>query len=528
MLKVVIVDDEIDVRERLGNMLSNIDSGFVLTATYENGIDAYNGIINNPPDLLITDIKIPYINGIELIRKIKEFEPFIKVIIITGYDELDYTKQAIELEVVGFISKPTSIEELSRILNKAETRITQEFTLNSNLSELMDFKQQNLSVIRENDLCKLVTMRALSLAFQRKLLNEGVNLNFECMMVGVFDFDQSIEDLDMELSQMTFLSVKQKMEKEFLSDFEIFNRENQLIVILKSNKGFLYTEIEKYINYELLRVKKFTKIRLSIGFSEISRGDHDYKQLYMNAKKALELRRVMGESKVFFYENIKNITTSNKTIDDSEYKMLVYLLKYRPNNEVYDYLNHLKTILGDPIYHASFFFIVSNILNTLLQTCDNLQALYKQYLDCNQIYIKMSSLKTVDETFKWFLEVAEKVKKINDDIIGGTTDFNLQKIIDYLSAHYTDEDINLDVVSEKVNLSPSYISSLLKKHSNLSFVKYVTMLRMEKANGLLNNLQLKIIDVSEQVGYSDPYYFSHCFKKYYGQSPKEYRTNEKN
>lgn len=530
MLKVAIVDDELDVRERLTSILSKIDSGFELTASYENGIDAYNGIVNNPPDLLITDIRIPYINGIELIRRIREVEPFMKVIIITGYDEVDYAKQAIELEVIGFITKPTSSEELSRILKKAKLRIDQEFMLNSSLSELTAFKQQNLSVIRENDLCKLVSFRILSPGFQNKLLNEGVNLNYEYMMIGVFDFDKNIEDLEMELSQMSLLSIKQNMEKEFQKfyDYEIFNRDNQLIIILKSHKGFTYAEIDKYISYELLRVKRFLRIHLSIGFSEISYGNHDFKQLFLNAKKALEMRKVIGEGKVFFYDSIKEMSSSNKTIDDSEYKHLAYLVKYRSIDEVNDYLNHLKSILIDPEYHSSYYFMVSNILNTLLQSCDDLRTLYKEYLDCNQIYLKMSNFKTVDETFNWFCELAEMVKKIDDDIIVGAIDHNLQKIIDYIEAHFTTEDINLDIVSEKVNLSSSYISSLLKKQFNLSFVKYVTMLRMEKARELLNNSQLKIIDVSEKTGYSEPYYFSHCFKKYYGVSPKEYRTNEKN
>lgn len=530
MLKVAIVDDEYDVRERLTHMLETIDSGFTLTASYENGIDAYNGIINNPPDLLITDLHIPYINGIELIKLIKEAEPFIKVIIITGYDEIDYTKQAIDLEVISFISKPTSHEELTKALRKAKKRIDQEYEINTSLLELKSFKQQNLPIIRENDLHKLITMKQLTPGFQKKLLDEGIDLNYQYVMIGVFDFDQNIEEIDAEIAQNSFLIIKQKIESDFhlLYDYEIFNGDHQLIIILKSHKGFALSEIETYLAVELKRIKRFKGTDISVGFSEVSNQPHHFKHLFLNANKALELRRVIDETKVYFYTNIRDIIVTNKTIDDTEYKNLTYLIKYRPLKEVKEYLEELKTTLVEPEYHASFYFIISNILNTLLQACSNLQVLYEKYLPANQIYIKMTQLKTVEEAFDWFNDVVYHIKQIDEESIDDTIDLNLDQIINYIGSHYMDLDINLTSVSENVNLSPGYISSLLKKQYNLTFVKYLTMLRMEKAKDLLSNPQLKIIDVSEQVGYSDSYYFSHCFKKYYNLSPKEYRNVDKN
>jgi two-component system, response regulator YesN len=529
MLNVVIVDDESDVRDRLTNMLMKIESGFKLTATYENGIDAYNGVINNPPDLLITDIKIPYINGIDLIRKIRETEPFIKVIIITGYDEIDYTKQAIDLEVIGFLSKPISIEELTRILRKAEKRINQEYSISSSLSELKAFKQQNLSIIRENDLSKLITQKRLTPQFQTKLMNVGVDLTYEYFMIGVFDYDQNIEDSDFEESQLNLLSIKHKLENDFKSyDKELFSKDNQLVMILKSHKKLIYEEIEKYLSYELMRLQRYSQVNISVGFSEISQEPHDFKQLYLNAIKALELRRVMNESKVFFYDSLQDVSTANKTIDDLEYKNLTYLLKYRPLEEVCSYLDNLKSTIMEPEYHASFYFLISNILNTMLQSCDDITSLYSEYMDASQLYLKLSHIKTVDEAFQWFEELAKVIKRVDEAYIGDSIDVNLAKIKDYIEAHFTDEDISLTVVSDHVHLSPGYISSLLKKQYNLTFVKYLTMLRMEKARELLSNPQLKIIDVSEQLGFNDAYYFSHCFKKYYDVSPKEFRSNEKN
>ena len=105
---------------------------------------------------------------------------------------------------------------------------------------------------------------------------------------------------------------------------------------------------------------------------------------------------------------------------------------------------------------------------------------------------------------------------------------NLSKIINYIDSHYRDNDLSLELLAEKVDISVSYISAILKKEKNTTFVKYLTTLRMEKAKELLKNPNNKIVDIAESIGFSEPYYFSHSFKKYQGVSPKEYRNNEQN
>ncbi len=102
------------------------------------------------------------------------------------------------------------------------------------------------------------------------------------------------------------------------------------------------------------------------------------------------------------------------------------------------------------------------------------------------------------------------------------------KIINYIDSHYRDNDLSLELLAEKVDISVSYISAILKKEKNTTFVKYLTTLRMEKAKELLKNPNNKIVDIAESIGFSEPYYFSHSFKKYQGVSPKEYRNNEQN
>lgn len=525
MLKAILVEDEHDVRERLAHMLEQIDTEFVLTHRYENGLDAYYDLINDPPDLIITDIRMPYIDGIKLAQLVKEVEPLIKIIFITGYDELDYAKQAIELDVIGYITKPTSLSEFERVIKKAERRIKEEYHLFHTLTELNQFKLQHLPMIRENSLKTLMGMNSLTPSFQKKLNEIGIKLDYPYLLIGVLDLDTSSKDI--EDLPLFLLAVKQYLSEHCAYPHELFIYDDRLVILLMGEKPFNVNEVEQAFQLELKRVQRFYNVSLSAGFSEIARPPYHFKRLFEHAHKALEMRQFMGGNTIYFFDNLASHATSEGTIDESELKQLIYLIKYKSFEEVETYLKELKDTVVLPSYFASYYLHISGILNAILQSCEDMAKLYDIYGNGKSIYDKFMNIKTNEEIFDQFLMLIRDIREINENIIDNTIDLNLKLIEDYIRAHFTNSSLTLSDVAEHVNLSAGYISLLLKKKYNMTFVKYLTKLRMEKAAELLSNPQLKIVDVAHQVGYTDPYYFSHSFKKYYNQSPREFRSHEK-
>ena len=523
MYKLIIVDDEFDVRSRISQSIERIDSGFEIVGMFENGLDAFDGVVNLNPDLVITDIRMPFMTGIELIKKIRETKPLTKVIIITGFDEFDYAKQAIDLGVIGFLTKPVTTDDLSSIVKKAKEELDEEYYRNTSLANMEQFIKDSLPVIRENDLHRLVSLDNYTPQFAKKLEYDGISLNYKYFTVCVTDFDNENTD-DIEKHEINLLSVKKYVSEGLQNHFfhETFTKNDSIITIIKSNDEITTSQLEKCFEYTQMKTEKFLNFTLSVGISNIYT-EKKFKTMTNEAMKALEHRNVMGGNEIYFISNIENFLSEAKIIDDSEYKELSYAIHFKSVDEAFNILEELKKKIVSMDYRATYAFNISGVLNAILKSCDNFPLLYEEGVDYHQ---KLLEMKTSDELFSWFETMIEKVKKINGEIISDNIQKNLNKIINYIDSHYTDNDLSLELLAEKVDISVSYVSAILKKEKNTTFVKYLTTLRMEKAKELLKNPNMKIVDIAESIGFSEPYYFSHSFKKYQGVSPKEYRTNE--
>ena len=412
MYKLVIVEDERDVRKRLISMVTRSGRSFELAAEYETGIDAFEGIVAECPDMILTDIKIPYIDGIELIKKVREVHPLVKVGIITGYNELDYAVAAANLDVQGFINKPITFEALDALLKKAEDSLNHEFLTAKSLIELSAFYESSIPIIREHDLYQLSTMSELSPEFETKLAGSGIDLKFRYFIMCVFDPDRA-PGREAERNDPALTAIRNAIGPALgnMYQYEIFSRYETLGLLLKFNDPPDIRALERCVEGIVQRMARYSDMPVSAGISSVFDDNRDFGAMTKEAAQALEYRKAVGGGKVFIY----------------------------------------------------------------------------------------------------------------DSAIADNAEMGLRKVLHYMREHFCDPDISFETLARAVNFSVSYISALLKKYQNTSFVKMLTAMRMEKSRELLSDPNLKIIDIAEQLGYNDSYYFSHCFKRYFGVSPKEFR-----
>jgi len=522
---LVIVEDERDVRSRLVSMIKKSGCNFEIVAEYETGIDAYDGITSDNPDLILTDIRIPYINGIDLSKKVREVYPLVRIIIITGYSEFDYAKEAANLGVIGFVSKPVTLGDMRNLLKKAEASLNDEFVTGSNLSRLTAFYKENLPIIRENELYSLSGVSGVTPALEARLRSSNISLEYPYFLMCIFDFDE-IPGEDAERYDIVFSSVRKSVGEELMGvcDYELFNRYEKLCLILKYETPPDVKDLELRTERIIQRAGRYSFMPLSAGISSVFCNNKNFSAMVKEATRALEYRSVMGGQKVFLFGN-SQVDAIHMTIDDSKIKELGYLLHSQTTQDCIQRIDHIRNTLinsRDSLYYAA-----TGILNVLIKGCDNIEGLYARYGGIDKLYRKLFEIKTDDEIFDYLKELVRMVRELNDGVIVDNVERSLHLVTTYLETHFCDPDISFESLAREVNFSVSYISALLKKRLNTSFVKMLTELRMEKAKELLTNPSLKIIDIAEKLGYNDSYYFSHCFKKHVGVPPKEFR-NEQN
>jgi two-component system response regulator YesN len=168
MYNVIIADDEATIRDRLLGFLAKMSADFKVVGVYENGYDALVSGVPLEPDLIITDIKMPFISGLELIRQAKVDLPLLQAIIVSGYDDFDFAKQAIDLGVIGYLSKPVTYDEIASALSKAKTELDMKLTVDKNIQDLQSKNESVLKIVQDNDLNKLTTLKALPENFREK------------------------------------------------------------------------------------------------------------------------------------------------------------------------------------------------------------------------------------------------------------------------------------------------------------------------------------------------------------------------
>ena len=353
MYKVVIVDDEQSVRERLISLINRMKDDYEIIATYENGYDAlFCSSLN--PDILITDIKMPYVDGIELIKQLKLSLPLLKSVIISGFDSFTYAQKAISLGVVGYLTKPISFQDLKETLDAIKKSLDSQFTINNNNKKLQNRADTALKLLQNNDLNRLITLKNIPDDFLSKLKIDEINLDYRFIMIGSFDFDDEAEEVTFSQTELVSLYLDNLINDELkINHFEdkisykLFEKEIESNILLLSNSPMVKEDIQNIFTAILAKIKKICSVSISIGFSEMSllNKEISFRRLYRHAKRSLEYRQVVGKNMVLFFDDIDKGAPGTGKIDENEYKDISYEILYgKINNALSKVEKILQTI----------------------------------------------------------------------------------------------------------------------------------------------------------------------------------------
>lgn len=531
MYRVLVADDEEWIRKAIVKRVNTSNLNLNVVAEDSDGKEAYEMTVKQKPHIILTDIRMPFMNGIGFIEKLKEQSHDIKVIIISGYADFNYANAALRLGVFRYIVKTVDDEELYKTLKEALIEIKKEEDEITHINNLKVQLQKRTKILQKNFIYRLLTEKNHNIEYTQRMI-QNLNLPFRiddyfCMMV--LQMEQSIFKLEIIESIINDLNVITRQEgfTAFILDNPIGYKE--INVVLSANKKHRLTKayVDPLVKLIINHLKHLCK---HIGISKVNNTYTNLYTAYIQSIDAVKNKDIARDNNRAFtyYEDLK---TSGKLFNYFTAEMernLAYDIEEGNKEKAENIISNIfKTILKDKQVSTKLltklYFQIILMLQNLLKRH---QVQVEIILDIDFLSLvnipKNISIEEMESLLKLF---CEKVSKYIESNKQNDLKASFDGIKNYIDSYYFDN-ITLDVIAQKFFISKAYFSQLFKKEVGITFISYLTRIRMEHAVELLNNNQLKVHEVAKMVGYSDPLYFGQVFKRYYGILPSEY--NEKN
>ena len=535
MYKLTIVDDEEEVRRGILQKIDWNKFGFEVSGEAENGREALDLIEENIPDVVITDITMPLMNGLELAAILRDRYPTVKTVILTGFDDFKYAQQAIKYGVADYILKPVLPKDIGDLISKLKMQIDDEIAQKEDVVKLRRHYNESLPVMRDKFLALLITGSPGENEVEKKIASFQLNLIGNAFVAAAANIDANsfrnsiFEEKDIELVKFAVLNISQEIIAKH-SFGEVFFHDDNLVFIA----GFMDLEKTSALgkSFSILdeirqNVEKYLKINITIGVGSICPSLVRLRDSYKTALTAIDYKLVIGSNKVIFIEDLEPQTTNNVVFDEGKEKALISGIKFGAQQDISDAVDALFTdISGMKASFTEYQLYLIEIAAAISRLTRNFQ------LDTGEIFGFGSSLyeeifkfKTINEVRNWVEEICIKLMLHISSKRQNTTKMLLDKAKDYILNNYGDDELSIHKVANHLHISPSYLSLIFKKNTEVTFLKYIVSIRLEAAKDLLVNSDLKTTEIAERIGYPDINYFSYFFKKNFGVSPREYRNN---
>lgn len=530
MLKVFLVEDEFVMREGIKNNIDWNSHGYEFCGEASDGELAFPMIQKLNPDIVITDIKMPFMDGLELSRLIKKELPFTEIIILSGYEEFEYAKEAIKIGVSQYLTKPINGEELLREVDLLAEKISEKRKEREIREKYVREMEENFLGERKNLFQYLVTgSKSMSelLEISDKLNIDLSAIWYRVALVKIQSMNHARDEYSNSLVQ-----IEQKL-KAIDADrgLLVFDRnlEGQALIFKADSREELDKIQKDYLGKMRDLLGDYTQIRYFVGIGMPVNRLSELPSSFEQASHAFAHRYLVKESCIWNYEEMEqniyhdeefNISNVNpKQLDRSK---LREFLKFGDREEVIYFVEEYFKDLG-PNAMKSNMFRQYIILDAYFCVVDFLDSLQLQKDELEPLDITSGILQSEETAIKYVIRIIEKALELREKTASNRYGGIVDEVKKYIDKNYADEDLSLNVLASHVNFSPNHLSMVFSQQTGKTFIKYLTDFRMSKAKELLRCTGKRSSEISLEVGYKDPHYFSYLFKKTQGMTPTQYR-----
>ena len=533
MIKVFLVEDEIVMREGIKNTISWEKEGFQFVGEASDGELAYPLIQKTRPDILITDIKMPFMDGLELSRLVKKELPDVKIIILSGYDEFKYAQEGINIGIADYLLKPVTGARLLAAIKKVAEEVRKEREQKS-FRETFDQEQEERLQMEKQKYFRRMISGQMSVSV---MLSEGAALGL----------DMAAEAYNILLFQV-FAGENQEEYSETANRIteeirEMAARQEQAVLIEMSTQGLAFLirgtcghtvqEVLEGLIRELLKIlERYPEVSYFGGvgstvsrLSELSRCSEEANRAfaYRYIRKRNQIVRSEDQEGENSQEELKLSTLNVNQIDR---KIADNFLRTGLKGETRHFLEEYIDSLGRDNMASLMFrqYITMDLYITAVGVLEQLgygsSELVERCGDFQQMAGVFESAKQMGEYLE---KVFETVIELRERAASKRYSSLLEKAVAYIQENFCSPDISLNSVAASVNLSPNHFSTVFSQEMGQTFVEYLTAQRMGKARELLRGTNMKTAEIAYAVGYKDPHYFSYLFKKTQNCTPREFK-----
>lgn len=542
MLKIFLAEDEVVVRETIKRMIPWEELGFELVGEAADGEMALPLLIRQQPDLLITDIKMPFMDGLTLARLAKKEIPGLKVVILSGYDDFNYAKQAIGIGVEDYLLKPITKNALIELLSEIRSRYEHEKTQ----KEYYEKFQREMQAYEKNssrDFFEALVGGSMDMMEVYKRAEKlGLDIVAEAYNVLIFtmncdeDFSgqrdeySSWEAESLELLENFFAGHSSAMlfRSNIFSYGVLLKGQREAI---EENTRACVDEIRKILSRQDGRREWFLAVGQSVErLSQIQKSYH-------TASRAFSQRYLYDEN-ILYYDEMETMehpggqaeTEDNAYLQKVDVNALnpAILQKFLSNGlqeETENFVKDYFYAIGQEPMESLVFrnYVILNVRFSVISFIKGLGCDTNEMESADTEEVLAESGKNMESAIAYAKKMISQAIEIRDQNSGNKNRSILKTAVDFIDSHYMDEEISLNTVANVANVSSNHFSALFSQNMGQTFIEYLTTLRMNKAKELLRCTGMRSSEIAGEIGYKDAHYFSYLFKKTQGMTPSDYR-----
>ncbi len=531
MWKVFLVEDEFVIREGIKKNIDWQANGYEFCGEAGDGELAWPMIQKTKPDIVITDIRMPFMDGLELSRLIKKEMPWIEIIILTGHQEFEYAKEGITLGVAQYLSKPISGEELLREIGVVAQKIEEKRKEQEIKEKYRQEMEENFQKERKELFGYLVTgSKSVTELLE---LGEKQGMDLSAMWYGIVLMKtQSMNHAQDEYSN-SLIEIEERLklldQKKQVLSFDR-NLEGKAMLFRADSKEELETIRKEYLEEMEQMLREYDSVRYFGGVGAAVNRLRELSVSFESASHAFAHRYLIGESCILNSTDMEQGVyreqeefhlhdVNTKQIDRNKIKEF---LKLGDQGEVIYFVEEFFKALGTGALKSNIFrqYITMDAYFCVVDFLEGLELMRDEIAAPDMM---SGAQQSQENAMQYVVSIMTRAIELRDGKASNHYGDIVDEVMDYIEKHYAEEELSLNLLASHVNFSPNHLSMVFSQQTGQTFIKYLTDFRMNKAKELLRCTNKRSSAIALEVGYKDSHYFSYLFKKTQGMTPTQYR-----